>query len=313
MRPVYTGDATGLPATLIVKLPSVHEENRSRGNQFGFYEREIRFYDEVAAKLELRVPRCYHAAIDGDAGSFALLLEDLSHLGMADQVEGLTEDQAMVAVEHMARFHASWWDAPELDDLAWLPPTDGPVTMQAAPTYRQCWPLFVDRLGDSIPEGGEAIGLAVGEVFESLLELGALRPWTIVHADFRMDNMFFGPTGSDDEFVLVDWQLAGKGGGCYDVAYLLCQSMPVERRRAVEDRVLRRWWEVLVERGVRGYSWERACEDYDRSALTCLVIPVIAGATMDFGNERGEALVRALVERSFTAVLDRDSARLLPD
>jgi phosphotransferase family enzyme len=313
IRPRYTGDTSRLPETLIVKLPSGHEENRNRGNQFGFYEREIRFYEELGAKLEVRVPRCYHAAVDADAGSFVLLLEDLAHMVTADQVEGLTEAQARVAAEHIARFHASWWDAPALEALEWLPRSDGPVTMQAAPTYRQCWPLFLDRLGDSVPEGGVAVGEAVGEAYESLLELGAMRPWTIVHTDFRLDNMFFGAPGTDEEFALVDWQLTTKGGGCYDIAYLLCQSMPVDRRRAVEERVLRQWWDVLTASGVRNYSWERAVEDYDRSALVCLVIPVIAGATMDFGNERGEALVRALVERSFTAVLDRDAARLLPD
>jgi hypothetical protein len=197
--------------------------------------------------------------------------------------------------------------------MDWLPRSDGPVTMQAAPAYRESWPLFLDRFGDAIPEGGAAIGKAVGDAYESLLELGGMPPRTIVHTDFRLDNMFFGAVGSDDEFVLIDWQLSTKGGGCYDIAYLLCQSMPVERRRAVEERVLRRWWDVLVERGVRSYSWERAREDYDRSALVCLVIPVISGATMDLGNERGEALIRALVERSFTAVLDRDAARLLAD
>ena len=312
LRPVYAGDPGDLPQTLIVKLPSTHEVNRARGNQFGFYEREIRFYDEVAAKLELRVPRCFHAGIDHESGDFALVLEDLSGLGAADQIEGLREDQAMVAVEHIARFHASWWDAPELDTLQWLPPSDGPVTMQAAPAYRECWPLFLARFGDHVPEGGVAVGAAVGEAFEELLELGAMRPWTIIHTDFRLDNMFFGPAGSDDEFALIDWQLSTKGGGCYDIAYLLCQSMPVERRRAVEERVLRRWWDVLVERGVRGYGWERAKEDYDRSALTCLVIPVVTGATMDLDNDRGEALIAALVERSFAAVLDRDAARLLP-
>ncbi len=312
LRPVYSGAACDLPATLILKLPSAHEANRARGNQFGFYGREIRFYDEVAAKLELRVPRCFHAAMDDDAGSFALVLEDLGGLGAADQVEGLREDQAMIAVEHIARFHASWWDAPELEALHWLPPSDGPVTMQAAPAYRECWPMFLERFGRYVPEGGVAVGKAVGEAYEELLEVGGMRPWTIVHCDFRLDNMFFGAVGSDDEFALVDWQLSTKGGGCYDIAYLLCQSMPVERRRAVEEQVLRRWWDVLVERGVRGYGWERAKEDYDRSALTCLVIPVIAGATMDLDNDRGEALVAALVERSFTAVLDRDAARLLP-
>jgi hypothetical protein len=313
LRPVYSGAAEDLPETMIVKLPSSHEVNRYRGNQFGFYAREIRFYDEIAAKLELRVPRCYHAAIDGDAGCFVLLLEDLATLDAPDQVAGLREDQAMIAVEHIARFHASWWDTPELDLMDWLPRSDGPVTMQAAPAYRDSWPLFLDRFGDAIPEGGAAIGKAVGEAYESLLELGGMPPRTIVHTDFRLDNMFFGAVGSDDEFVLIDWQLSTKGGGCYDIAYLLCQSMPVERRRAVEERVLRRWWDVLVERGVRSYSWERAREDYDRSALVCLVIPVISGATMDLGNERGEALIRALVERSFTAVLDRDAARLLAD
>jgi hypothetical protein len=43
----------------------------------------------------------------------------------------------------------------------------------------------------------------------------------------------------------------------------------------------------------------------------CLVIPVAAGADIDLGNARGEALLKVLCERGFSAALDVDWQGLL--
>jgi hypothetical protein len=54
----------GAPDTLIAKLPIGLDQNRALGELLGAYEREIRFYEELAGEVGLRSPRCYYAAMD---------------------------------------------------------------------------------------------------------------------------------------------------------------------------------------------------------------------------------------------------------
>ena len=46
----YEGSEAGAPRSLIAKFPSNVPENRDVGNHFHFYERETRFYQEIAIR-----------------------------------------------------------------------------------------------------------------------------------------------------------------------------------------------------------------------------------------------------------------------
>ena len=50
----YQGQAAGAPGTVILKIPSQYPENRAVGDHFNFYEREGRFYQQLADKVPLR-------------------------------------------------------------------------------------------------------------------------------------------------------------------------------------------------------------------------------------------------------------------
>jgi hypothetical protein len=190
-----------------------------------------------------------------------------------------------------------------------LPPTNGPITKQAGPVFRQAWPVFLERFGDLIPSGGHAIGEAVGPRFEQLLDDGATGPRTIVHTDFRLDNLFFD--GPDAEVALIDWQLMTSGGGVYDVCYLLGQSMDRSLRAEHEDGLLRLWYDTLIDAGVKQCDFDQAQQNYCRSALVNLVIP-ISLAEMDTGNERGLMLVQMLTDRAFGAAIELEADAYLP-
>jgi hypothetical protein len=304
---------TAGPSSVVVKLPTGADVNRKRGMAFGFYEREANFYRHIGNPGRtggLRVPRCYASPMDPAGERFALVLEDFGpDFRMPDQVAGLQLPDARMAVSALARFHAAWWESNDLGEFDWLPPTNGPITKQAGPLFRQAWPLFVERFGDLIPEGGHAIGDAVGPCFEQLLDDGAEGPQSIVHTDFRLDNLFFdGPT---DDVALIDWQLITTGGAVYDISYLLGQSMDRETRRETEHELLHLWHDTLTANGVSGYSYDEAWDGYRRSALVNLVIPVSL-ADMDHGNERGLQLVQMLTDRAFGAAVELDAAELLP-
>jgi hypothetical protein len=305
------------PASLIVKMPTTHEANRDRGLAFAFYEREARLYGlfaETGRLGGLRIPQCYAAPMDIAAARFALLLEDLDASGFtpADQVAGLHADQAHLAAEQLARFHAEWWDAVDTPDLDWMPYSNSEVTKQAAPLMRDNWPLFVERFGDCLTDDAVALGPRVGACYEDLLDRLARAPRTIVHTDYRLDNLFFpNDANSDAPLAVVDWQLTTRGRGAYDIAYLLGQSMDPDARARHERDVLDTWYAALLAAGVTGYSRDDALDDYRLSSLINLVIPVSL-ADMDAGNERGLELVRSIAARAFRAAVEIDADALLP-
>ena len=59
------------------------------------------------------------------------------------------------------------------------------------------------------------------------------QPWTIVHGDFRDDNLMFGGDGGS---CVVDWQTVGLGPGVADLSYFLGASLAPEDRRATRAR-----------------------------------------------------------------------------
>ena len=52
------------PASLIAKLPTGLRQNKALGEMGGAYEREIRFYEELAASVPIRTPRLFYSDFD---------------------------------------------------------------------------------------------------------------------------------------------------------------------------------------------------------------------------------------------------------
>lgn len=307
----YTGDYAGLPATMIAKLPSPYEQNRAQMQAFRYYVREALFYREVAPRAGVRVPRCYWSAIDTENNLSALLLEDLGHLEVSDQIAGMTPEHAERAIRAIAAFHAKWWCSPELDALDWMDYGNGPITMQAVPLFHYAWPLFLaNGFEAALSPEQIALGERVRDVFGALLDDFGGEPRTICHTDFRSENMFFGEPGTDDDVVLLDWQLTTRSGGLYDVAYMLAQSLTLEDRRAHEDRLLRVYHGCLADAGIN-LSFEDVLDHYRVGLMICLIIPVSVGGTLDMANERGRQLAETITRRTFTAATDLDCAGLL--
>src|SRR5213076_3051859 len=63
----YSGASQTAPPSLVAKLRSTDPGSRMIGVAFGLYEREVRFYKELAEQAGLPVPRCYFAAYDATA------------------------------------------------------------------------------------------------------------------------------------------------------------------------------------------------------------------------------------------------------
>ena len=108
LRLGYDAPEAGAPASLVAKLPTPDPGIRAALNHLGLYEREFRFYTEIAGSPDLPVPRPYYADMDREAGVSILLLEDLARARAGDNVAGCSDEDLCLAVSHLARFQAAW-------------------------------------------------------------------------------------------------------------------------------------------------------------------------------------------------------------
>jgi hypothetical protein len=303
----YDHDENGAPASVVVKIPARDAAYRQIGDRYHAYEREIRFYGDVAPRSPIRLPRCFYRGMDHASGAYLLVLEDLGALTAGDQVLGLSQPQAQAAVETIGRLHACWWQTPALEALDWMPHRN----LQAA-RYRQLWPRFRQTCGRLLPASALALGEKVGDHLEGLLRAMEEPPHTIVHADYRADNLLFDAPSRPDPVVVVDWQLAIRSRGAWDLARLLCGSMASQDRAACEMVVLQRWHQTLEMGGVKGYSFQQALHDYKLGALLCLYFPVTIHEAEEGAGKRGVALAGAQIKRFFAAALELEAASVLP-
>ena len=96
---------------------------------------------------------------------------------------------------------------------------------------------------------------------------------SVVHGDYRLDNLLFPPPG--DDVVAVDWQTAAVGPPLRDVAYFLGTSLddrgPAGARGAARGRLPRR----ARRPGRRRYDADRCWDDYRLGQLQGPMITVL--------------------------------------
>jgi hypothetical protein len=299
------------PPTAILKLPHTVAGARETAHAFRFYGREVNFYREAAERTPLGTAQVYAADLDPDSQDFVLLLEDLSDRTQFDQLDGCSLDDALVAAKELAAHHAWWWEDHDLLDADWTVRTNAPPNPQALPpTLRQSWPIIESEFAHLLPGPMLEAARRMPDACVDLLERIAQGPVTLLHGDYRLDNLFFD-AGAEDPVVAVDWQICGLGRAPYDIAYFMSQSLTPEDRKAADEQVLRAYHDALRAGGVEDYSFEQCWEDYRLAILFCSVYPLNAGA-LDLVNERAVALFSAMLDRSAKAILDLDALELMP-
>jgi hypothetical protein len=307
LRVRYDRSAPELPQTIIGKLPTLDPGGRQICQLFKFYEREIRFYRELTARVPVRVPRCYASVLDVDADDYMILLEDLAALPMGDDAAGCSAAQAEIAIRTIGALHGAWWARAELDGLDWVPMSNAPVHQFAEPTYQQSVEPFLALFGEHLSGKMRGITERLAKHVIDMLNVLAQPPITLAHGDYRLDNVFFdGP-----RVAAIDWQIAFRGSGAFDVAYFLGGCLDPAVRRAEEMRLVRLWHE-LASGGRPGFTFDDAWLAYRRAVLYCHVYTVIATGSLNPSNERGMAVFRAWLHRRSAAIEDLDAGELMP-
>ena len=120
LRFALTSDDASVPASVVVKMASPDPTSRATGIGLRNYEREVKFYNEVASSLDVRIPHCYFADWNEAGGDIAIVLEDMSPSEQGDQIRGCTIGEARLAVTELSRLHGPRWNDPTLFNIDWL-------------------------------------------------------------------------------------------------------------------------------------------------------------------------------------------------
>ena len=310
----YDRKEPGAPATMFVKLSSADREVREKMRTVGLYEAEAEFYRDLAAteQLPIRVPRPYVSLYDPTTAASILLVEDLGHARFGDNLTGCSPAEARVAVQSIAQLHAHFWQSPRLKSCQWLRSIDNDCGPPAS-LYCAMLPQFEERCAEFATPGLLATARKFGEVQQDYYSQCSRGPHTLVHGDFRADNLAFTENPGDKSLIVFDWQCTSRSHGARDLAYFTCSSMTTAQRRDTEQELMQLYYETLLAHGVKEYSPKDLTGDFRYGLGRPLSVLVVAGGALDFSSERGIKLARELCERIGTALEDHDFVGLLED
>jgi hypothetical protein len=300
--------APELPASVVLKLPSLDPTSRATGVMLRNYEREVKFYLELASTVEIRVPKCHFGEWTESTGDFVLVLEDMSPAAPGDQLAGCTIADAELAVDEIARLHGPRWADDSLADIDWL----SRRTAEDIEMMNGMWAIFLPPFLATYSKHLDAEALALLDAFGP--KLGAWiedrdGPETVTHGDYRLDNLMFGTPAGGPQLTTLDWQTPGHGAPVADLAYF-CGAGLLPPERAVHERSLvDRYGLALLAHGVdvkESWLWEQ----YRRDSFAGVVMAVIASQVVG-ESERSEALFATMATRHLQHALDLDALELI--
>ncbi|MDE2842844.1 MAG: phosphotransferase [Chloroflexota bacterium] len=306
----YDRPGSGLPATVLAKLPATDPLMLPLFQLLGPNLREVNFYRSLSRDCALRTPVCYCGLADSATGNSALLLEDLGSSRQGDSLEGCSLDEARQIVRQLAAFHAQWWESPRLAHLGWLPSRE-----TEAPAFRKLYApallCFVEKAGNLLPPGLRRLADSIPNDIARIKALLAKPPRTIVHGDFRLDNCYFPPGVGSPSPLVLDWEFCGIGRGVLDLATFVCETFPPAQRLREEPGLLAEYHSALESNGVTGYSLEQCWIDYRLSMLDIFVLWVVSGAFCDYSGQRATTFLSNTLARLDAAISDLSPEDLL--
>jgi aminoglycoside phosphotransferase (APT) family kinase protein len=295
-------DDNAEPKTVIVKLPSALETNRGINQQFGYDRREVGTYRHLSAHMGSQAPRCHYAAL-GDLGA-CIVLQDLVDHRVADQLRGATEAENDAVATAAAAVHAASWNAIDLTTHDFLPGPLSPEVAGYGELFTMTWQIFTTMIGDHISKAQADRALGAMETFDEVLADFASTPNTLVHGDLRLDNVLFDTQAR--RAVLVDWQLAARGRGAYDLAFYTAGSVE-PTSISVAEHTIDVYHDQLCANGVTGYSRSQAWVDFCAGHVMNLPNPVTALVAVQTTTSRAHDLLITNARRAlrWLEILDR--------
>ena len=207
-------------------------------------------------------------------------------------------------VDELAALHASCRNR----DLAWLRTPSGmrrkPEDAEIAARRAQFIVSALDQFADEMPPAFTRIGELYAARSLDIVALFNEGERTLIHGDTHSGNLFV----DGDRTGFFDWAVVGRAPGMRDVAYFLCNSLPVETRRAEQFNLLARYLAALAAHGV-ALDERTAHEQY---RLFSVYSWIAAASTAAMGSQWQPIEVsRAAMASTTEAIGDLDAVGLL--
>lgn len=298
VRLALTTNQADFPPTVLMKAGFEPHSPQMRG----MHVNEYHAYHDLLPTVGINAPLC-HAAIKDDAGRALVILEDLCLRGVRflSLQQPIGFDLAKGFLAGLAKLHARWWDAPELDTrFAWVPDT----TEEKMAHYFGLL-LTPDRFeGFATSPRGAAMPRVlldpprIRAAHAAMREAHKGQARVVNHGDMHLGNLYVDADGTpgflDSQPRLGAWSI--------DVSYFLIAGLDLVDRRHWEGALLQHYLSCLSAEGINPPGFDAAWAAYRRDVVWGLLIWLLNGS-----HFQTEANNTAAAARFAMAMIDHDT------
>lgn len=255
------------------------------------FQREVHAYQLLKPLEGKHVPHCIASVSTPDGSEGLLLLQEIFPCRTGDQIQGLSLKELSSVAKSIGAVHARFWNSTQLRKIKALPLHHYNRAHEAsehAQTFlKHCRSLLtkkdVKRIQHFLPTITQALRQA------------KKRPITLVHGDLRADNLLLVRS----KVFIVDWQIAARGLGAFDLARVIGGSSARPLTLRDQYKLINIWQKTLRQGGVRRYNVTDAWRDYQIGVALSLSIPITNAPTLMQLSIRGRKIARLMVRRFF--------------
>ena len=307
LSPQYSASSPEGPAQLIIKCPPLEAAARAVAEGTRSYKIEIEFYRILAPRIDVRVPRFWDAMYDETTGDYLLLMDDAAPAFQGDQLRGCSAEQAQAAIAEIVGLHSACWNQPNVDLFPWIRRSGKILRTELMADLDAVVERYFDHFRGLLGPATESLSTHLPELLR-LYALTDFEPKSVVHGDFRVDNLLFYADGSRP--IIVDWGGIAAGAPVADISYFIGGSLEPEERRSAEHRLVRDYLDALLAQGIGDLSWEECWRQYAMHAVNGLTMAVLAPLSVK-RTERGDRMFILMAERHAQQIQDLGTFDLL--
>ena len=341
--PASQAPSSQAPSTVVLKIPTALK-NRILGQSIGVYEKEIRFYSTLKDRLNIRTPGFYYGALsaadDPDVvlerlkglnrlpiwviailgmivqwifglmpRRYALLIEDVSHYRLGDQSAESSDNDIKMALSCMASLHAQFWNSEELDALSWVTPVEVSAKLIHM-GYLQSANKYLKENREKLSKDQLRLHAWLKKNGVQLTERLGKGPSTLLHGDFRVDNLCFDDDAG--EMLLLDWQTTTSGSYGLELAYFLSTALPANASDEKLDEMIKYYQKSLALLGIDIPNEELRREfDIGMVAIVHRISPILHQSQLELGTGRGPEIMRNWIDSAYRKLENVELASIL--
>jgi hypothetical protein len=215
-----------------------------------------------------------------------------------------------LAVTALAGLHGPRWCDPawlEFSATAMPKPNDEAAAKGLGDVARVAADITVEKLGSGMSEADKSTLNEAASLITPWLLLEPQR-FSLLHGDYRLDNMLFDPART--RVTVVDWQTLAVGLPARDLAYFTATSLVPDLRSTIEKRLVNAYHRALSAYGVTDYDRDTCWRDYRLGTLQAPLLTIL-GFAFAAATERGDEMILTMLRRGCRAIRELGTLELI--